>query len=39
MLYVPRSGMSHACVCVLNNVLLTCNYDFNTNSCFKKGDT
>ncbi len=30
---------SHACVCVLNNVLLTCNYDYNIKSHFQKGDT
>jgi hypothetical protein len=30
---------SHACVCVLNNLLLTCNYDYNTNSRFEKNDT
>jgi hypothetical protein len=30
---------SHAHVCVLNNLLLTCNYDYNINSCFEKGDT
>jgi hypothetical protein len=26
---------SHACVCVLNNILLTCNYDYNINSYFE----
>ncbi len=30
---------SHACVCVLNNLFLTCNYDYNINSHFEKGDT
>ncbi len=30
---------SHACVCVLNNILLTCNYDYNINNHFEKGDT
>jgi hypothetical protein len=30
---------SHACVCVLNNLLLICNYDYNINGCFEKGDT
>ncbi len=30
---------SHACVCVLNNLLLTCNYDYNINNHFEKGDT
>jgi len=30
---------SYSCVCVLNNLLLTCNYDYNINSCFEKGDT
>ncbi len=30
---------SHACVCVLNNILLTCNHDYNINSHFEKGDT
>jgi hypothetical protein len=29
---------SHACVCVLNNLLLTCNYDYNIDSCFEKND-
>jgi hypothetical protein len=29
---------SHACVCVLNNMLLTSNYDYNINGCFEKGD-
>jgi hypothetical protein len=29
---------SHPCVCVLNNLLLTCNnYDYNINSHFEKG--
>ncbi len=27
---------SYACVCVLNNLLLTCNYDYNINSHFEK---
>jgi len=30
---------SHAYVCVLNNLSLACNYDYNVNSCFEKGDT
>jgi hypothetical protein len=36
---------SHACicvlndVCVLNNLLLNCNYDYDINSHFEKGDT
>jgi hypothetical protein len=30
---------SHACVCVLNNLLLICNYDYNINSHFEKDDT
>ncbi len=30
---------SRACVCVLINLLLICNYDYNINSCFEKGDT
>jgi hypothetical protein len=30
---------SHACVCVLNNILLICNYDYNINNYFEKGDT
>ncbi len=30
---------SHACVYVLNNLLLICNYDYNINSHFEKGDT
>jgi hypothetical protein len=30
---------SHACVCVLNNILLTYNYDYNINSHFVKDDT
>jgi hypothetical protein len=30
---------SYACVCVLNNLLLTCNYDYNINGHFEKGDT
>ncbi len=25
----------HACVCVLNNLFLTCNYDYNINNFFK----
>jgi len=29
----------NACVCVLNNLLLTCNYDYNINSCFEKNNT
>jgi hypothetical protein len=29
---------SYACVCVLNNLLLTYNYDYNINSHFEKGD-
>jgi len=28
-----------ACVCVLNNLFLTCNYDYNINSCFGKNET
>jgi len=27
---------SHACVCVLNNILLTCNNDYNINNHFEK---
>jgi hypothetical protein len=30
---------SHAHVCVQNNILLTCNYDYNINDHFEKGDT
>jgi len=30
---------SHACACVLNNLFVTCNYDYNINSHFEKGDT
>jgi len=30
---------ANVCVCVLNNLLLTCNYDYNINSHFEKGDT
>jgi hypothetical protein len=30
---------SHACAHVLNNLSLTCNYDYNINSCFEKSDT
>jgi hypothetical protein len=30
---------SRACVCVLNNLLLICNYDYNINNHFEKGDT
>jgi hypothetical protein len=30
---------SYACVCLLNNLLLTCNYDYNINSRFEKGVT
>jgi hypothetical protein len=30
---------SHACLCVLNNLLLTCNYDYNINNHFEKCDT
>jgi hypothetical protein len=30
---------SHACVCVLNNLLLTYSYDYNINSHLEKGDT
>jgi hypothetical protein len=30
---------SHACVCVLNNLLLTSIHDYNINSHFEKGDT
>ncbi len=30
---------SHACVCKQNNLLLICNYDYNINSLFEKGDT
>ncbi len=30
---------SHAYVFVLNNILLTCNYDYNINSCFENYDT
>jgi hypothetical protein len=30
---------SDACVCVLNNLLLICNYDYNINSNFSIGDT
>jgi hypothetical protein len=29
---------SHECVSVLNNLLLTCNYDYNMNNRFEKGD-
>jgi len=29
---------SHACVCVLNNLFLTSNYDYNINYHFEKGD-
>ncbi len=29
---------SHACVRVLNNLLLTYNYDYNINNHFEKGD-
>jgi hypothetical protein len=30
---------SHACVCILNNLLLTYNYDYNINNHFEKNDT
>jgi hypothetical protein len=30
---------SNACVFVLINLLLTCNYDCNNSSWFEKGDT
>jgi hypothetical protein len=30
---------SHACPRVLNNISLTCNYDYNIKSHLKKGDT
>jgi len=30
---------SHAYVCVLNNTLLICNYDYNINNRFEKCDT
>jgi hypothetical protein len=30
---------SYACVWVLNNLLLTCNYDYNINNHVEKGDT
>jgi len=30
---------SHACACLLNNLSLTCNYDYNIKTHFKKGDT
>ncbi len=30
---------SHACACVFKNLLLTCNYDYNINIYFGKGDT
>jgi hypothetical protein len=29
---------SHACVCILKKLLLTCNYDYNINIRFEKGD-
>ncbi len=29
---------SYACVCVLKNLLLTCNYDYNINNHFERGD-
>jgi hypothetical protein len=29
---------SHASVCVKNNLFLTCNYDYNINYHFEKGD-
>ncbi len=30
---------SDACVCVLKNILLFYNYDYNINNHFEKGDT
>ncbi len=30
---------SHAYVCVLNNLLLICNYGYNINNHFEKNDT
>jgi hypothetical protein len=30
---------SYACVRVLNNLVLICNYDYNINSHFEQGDT
>jgi hypothetical protein len=30
---------SHACVCVQNNLLSICDYDYNINNHFEKGDT
>jgi hypothetical protein len=39
MSYTKKIMNSHACVCVLNNILLTYNYDYNINSHFEKGDT
>jgi hypothetical protein len=29
---------SYACVCVLNNLFLTCNYDYNIKNHFEKSD-